>query len=689
MGCLLMNKWKFYLSGILYGEINQDGDNIMHIFHDPFSGECLECVPLENGDAYKPYCQRDVFSILRNMYEYESAVKKGVEFTTTFGERYTKKGEYAFIERDKKFAKEFLHDESGIYAVLMAGRDYTAVLIREGREKDTILSDWSEYNKKELFRIKKETFFVETRDGEKLATDIYLPITNEKVPTILVRTPYGKGNGCELMYRFVQRGYALAVQDVRGREDSTGEWLPCYYEMEDGDDAINAVVERSHSDGQVAMMGGSYLGYVQWAAAASGNEHLKAMLSNVTAGGPFVDLPRRGGSLLSGTMAWAFAMSEQRMRADLMVRDDWDEVLAMKPISSIPKKALGYEVSFLSKWFANKDGGEFWNRCDWQLNSKGLVVPTFLTSGWFDDDSMGSTQALELMAKYPKGNSKVLLGPWMHSGNANYDIHNMFMGDDALRYDIDLMQLMWLNHFLLGEENGIEKTPEVEYYTLGENKWKSAPSWFDIGENLTMYLFGDATDKVSGGSLLMSVADDEKSTFLYDPENPSTHIIDVSENENSVPADYSEEEKRADMLVYSTEPLDEDFIITGDVIVNLYLSSDCPDTDLVVRICDVDESGRSIKLADGNLTVKYRNSYDRAEFMHAGEVYRVSIRTTKFSNTFKKGHKIRLTVTSSAKNFIFPNSNTENGYDSDTVRVATNSIHSGRLYPSSIIMRRE
>ena len=132
--------------------------------------------------------------------------------------------------------------------------------------------------------------------------------------------------------------------------------------------------------------------------------------------------------------------------------------------------------------------------------------------------------------------------------------------------------------------------------------------------------------------------------------------------------------------------LDHDLTVTGDITAVLYLSSDCPDTDLFVRIPDVDENGISIKLADGVMDVKYRNSFEKPEFMEPGQVYEVRIRTTKLSNTFKAGHRMRFTVTSSAKNFMFPNSNTENGFDSEVNRVAHNTIYRGGALASHILV---
>ena len=158
----------------------------------------------------------------------------------------------------------------------------------------------------------------------------------------------------------------------------------------------------------------------------------------------------------------------------------------------------------------------------------------------------------------------------------------------------------------------------------------------------------------------------------------------MSENELEVPEDYTEEEKRSDVLSYSTGVLSHPLTVSGDFLVRLFVSCDCPDTDFVVRITDVDENGRSVKLADGLLCARYRNGFEKPEFMEPGQVYEIKIRTTKLSYTFLPGHRMRLTVTSSAKNFIFPNSNTKNGFDSLEMETARVQIHRGGMYPSCV-----
>lgn len=694
--------WNFYFSGILYAKIREETEALTVRILDIETGNLGEERPFgETENVFlQKLCSRSIAGFFEKKAACEEKIAQEPEVFTLDGERFTNRRRESYIQRDKKFPMDLFYENGKIWAVLMSGRDYTGILVKEGMEENTVLKIWDEvYPDRQCFGVRfLGTEFVKTRDGEMLASDVYLPSEGQRFPTVLIRTPYGKSRGLEGYYRFVQRGYAVVIQDVRGREDSTGEWMPQYYEIEDGDDALNWIAAQSWSDGSVGMTGGSYLGYVQWAAAASGNPHLKAMLSSVCAGSAFVDLPRRGGCFDSGMLAWCFSVSEQRMRPDLMEQENWDEILDIRPIKDIPKKALGRELPFLTEWLRHKDMDEFWKKGNWHLNYKGGPVPALIMSGWFDDNGMGTSEALELVKDWPEGTWKAVLGPWKHSGNADYDLHGIHMGPDALRYDMDILCMKWLEHFLKGIENGIERTPALEYYTLGDNTWKNGQCWPPANtEEAILYLNGAEDDSAAGngaacgqGSLSFRAPETGgRDSYFYDPGNPSVHIIDMSENELEVPEDYTVIERREDMLSYTTEPFKEPFTITGELAVKLYVSCDCPDTDFMVRITDVDETGRSIKLADGVLCAKYRNGFEQAEYLKPDQIYPVTIRTTKISNTFLPGHSLRLTVTSSGKNFIFPNSNTENGFDSTRMEKAHVTVHRGAQTPSAAVMMRE
>lgn len=712
-----MHTYCLYVSGILYGKLKKEAEQVLMRKLDVFTAELSEWQELtqEENTFYKELTKIDLLHFFANQKEYKDCLTAPGEVVLvrdrqgrfkisdekTAGsfagaERYTSADGAHFLQRDIKFPNNKLVKNGEIIAVYCSAREITNVLVCEGMEEDTVLKLWKEaWPKEKIYAVeKRETCQAVMRDGVRLATDVYLPgDRKEKVPAVLVRTPYGKEDGCESYFRYVQRGYAVVIQDVRGRNESEGEWMPNFHEVEDGDDTLNWIAEQPWSDGKVGMVGGSYLGYVQWAAAASGNPHLKAMISVVCAGSAFRDTPRQGGSMSSGTLAWAFSVSQKKFEAQRMVRDDWDEVLNIRPLTDIPKKALGYEVPFLTKWLETSDYNEFWKQSSWLERSKGTVVPALIQSGWFDDNGMGTSEALELTRDYPKGSKKVILGPWQHSGNSRYDMHHVSFGPEAIRFDLDYLYFKWFEYHLKGVENDIVDTPVVEYYTVGQECWKTAENW-PVPQTFVKELYldskGSANTSAGDGVLVWEKPQTEGcDTYAYDPKDPATHIIDMSENEISVPEDYTEEEKRSDILCYTTEPLSEDFVITGDMQVQLYISSDVPDTDFMVRVTDVDEKGRSIKLADGFLSARYYDGFEQSKFLEPRQVVCLYITTTKISNCFKKGHRIRFTVTSGAKNFVFPNSNTREGYNSTVTVTANNCVHHGGAYASKIIVRAE
>lgn len=689
-----MRNFDLYVSGILYGRLRL-GDGTPQIQKlDVHTGALLNWQDLtdQDRDFYRSFVKMDFAALARDLPLYEQTLQ-GPGDRTVCGERYTSEDGHNYRQRDVKFPNNKLVEDGRLIAVICPAREMVCVLVEEGQEDRTILRRWRQtWPDEPLWPVVHAgTFAVPMRDGVHLSTDVYLPGgCPDTVPAVLVRTPYGKADGREVYYRYVQRGYAVVVQDVRGRNESEGEWLPNYYEVEDGDDTLNWIAAQDWSSGKVGMVGGSYLGYVQWAAAASGNPHLKALISVVCAGSPFVDLPRRGGSFTSGMLAWAFAVSQKKFHPELMERDDWEEVLNIRPLTDLPRKALGYDVPFLTKWLEPGDYNDFWRRSNWRERSQGAVIPALIQSGWFDDNGMGTTEALEIAHDFPPGSRKVILGPWQHSGNSRYDLHALSFGPEALRFDLDLLYFQWFEHHLKGVDNGIDRTAPVEYYTVGQEQWKTAENWpLPQARPASLYLDSDghANTSAGDGRLTLERPDTEsRDQYIYDPEHPSLHIIDMSENEIEVPEDYTREEQRPDLLCYTTDVLTRDLVITGDMEAELYISSDAPDTDFILRVTDVDENGRSVKLADGVLSARYRNGFDHAEFLEQDQVVRLKIRTTKLSHCFRAGHRLRVTVTSSAKNFLFPHSNTRENYNSSRTVAARNALWHGGRYASRLVV---
>ncbi|RDY27889.1 CocE/NonD family hydrolase [Romboutsia weinsteinii] len=691
-----MEKFKLYQSGIHYSNIYFKEDGVYHEKLDIYSNEFEEIAILSEDDNkyYNENYRINIYELKKKLKSYSDTFKKSYKinekFDTEYKEVYSKLDDFTYVQRNKKFPLDIVVVDNNVVGFICVSRENCTVLIEEGYESYTPLKMWEENIPNEkLYGIRFDgTYMVKMRDGISLSTDVFLPINvEENIPTILIRTPYGKELIHSTYYKYIQRGYAVVIQDVRGRNLSEGVWDPCVHEREDGEDTLNWIASQSWSNKRVGMIGGSYLGYVQWAAASSGNPYLKALVSIVTSGSPFIDLPRRGGSLLSGVMAWAFAVSEKKFNPSLMMRDDWDEILNIRPLKNISKIALGYDIPFFNKWIDHKDHDSYWETQNWHSRKEKIKVPALIVSGWYDDDHMGTTQALDIIKDYDKNNRKAVLGPWLHGANTTRDINEVEFGNNAIRYDLDYYYLSWFDNKLKLIDNKIDKGEPVEYYTVGDNKWKTSTNW-PINNTITKTLYlnsnKDAKTSLGDGRLVEECLNDGYDAFNYNPDNPAPHIIDMSENEIASPGNYVDVEKRDDILCYTTEAFKEEMTITGCVVVNFFASSSAKDTDWVVRLTDVDKEGNSTKLVDGVLCAKYRNNFTEPEFMEEGKVYKFTIKTTNISNTFKVGNKMRLSITSSAKNFIFPHSNTLNGYDSNEYITAENTIYHGKEFPSNI-----
>ncbi|HBF4993321.1 TPA: CocE/NonD family hydrolase [Clostridioides difficile] len=693
-----MIKFKLYISGLYSGNVIFDGDLLIEKLN-PFTNkiESLKPISKEENTYYLNLTKINLKSLFNNFDVYTKSLVNTDKDTVinNLGETHSKLNEYIWVQRNKKFPLDIIIVDNKIVGFICLSRETCTILIMDGYEEYTVLKEWEKTHKnEEIYSIRfGGNYMIDMKDGIKLSTDVYLPDfvdSTKKAPTILMRTPYGKENDKEIYYKYVQRGYAVVIQDVRGRNESEGKWEPMIHEREDGDSTINWIVSQEWSSGIVGMLGASYLGYVQWAAASSGNKHLKALVSIVTSGSPFIDIPRKGGAFVSGMLAWAFMVSRNKVDRSKMVRDDWDDVLNIRPIENIPVEALGYRIEFLEEWLKRVEKDEYWDLMDWHLQKDKINVPALVVSGWYDDNSMGTTEALDVIKDYEKGKRKAILGPWMHNSNTLRDINGISLGNSSLRYDLDYNYLLWFDKYLKGIENNIDTTAPVEYYSVGSNKWKTEENWPIINKiDKSMYLIsdGNANTSLGNGRLVFDNDLEEKyDSYIYNPKDPSVQLIDMSENEVGVPNNYKDLEKRSDMLCYTSDAFSEEFTVTGDIKLEFFASSSAKDTDWVIKIMDVDLDGNSIKLADGILSARFRNSFYKSEFMEEGEIYKFTIITSKISNTFKVGHKIRLDITSSAKNFIFQNSNTTEGYNSIEYIEAKNTIYHGGKYPSKLIL---
>ena len=480
------------------------------------------------------------------------------------------------------------------------------------------------------------------------------------------------------------RGYAGVVQDTRGRHASEGAWEPFMHEIDDGEDTLKAIAKSTWCSGYIGMFGASYKGYAQWAAAASGEPHLKALVSLAAAGTSFVDGSFPGGAVSCGDVPWLALTGERYTDFSAVKRDDWEDILAHRPVSSILKDRLGLEMPFWSEHFTHPCDDAYWAPNNWYkaaIKRGGVSINALIQSGWFDDNAKGSLEAIRLTDAAGKGERKLLLGAWCHAGNSNHELGGFDMGSRALRYDLDLQYFKWFEKHLKGRCD-VDTGPEAEYFTLGENRWKTGGSWPPACTKRTTYLLGE-------GTLLKDVPPEGSLSYDYDPLHPARQLIDPSENELQIPADYSEEEKRSDYLTFTSAAFAAPAIFTGTARFLVYWSSDVPSTDLVVRLSKVDAEGRSVKMAMSELNLCLRDGPDTHSFMEPGVVYKAELETANFSFLVRAGERLRVSVTSSAENYLFPNPNTEEGLLGTAVRTARNTLHFGGKHPSCVILSEE
>lgn len=648
-----------------------------------------------SGEVEADYTERLHFDLVKAIHELidnpevVAGIRTGVTFHTSTGAIYQPTtDEHLWIQREKKPAINLVVAAGKVVGLQVAVRNMGTVIIRPGFEKDTVLAEWQEQGMlvTDPFEIQPHyTKMVSMRDGVKLATEIFMPADGQaKHSVILGRTTYGRQLFYKDYERFVQRGFVVVLQDVRGRNDSEGDWLPMYYEREDGQDTVEWIAKQDWSNQKVGMIGGSYGGYVQWAAASSGTPYLKALVSIVTAGGPFNDTIYKNGAPMAGSLAWFFSTSERKFHPEKMLRNDWDELMKIRPLSMIPQVGLGHEIPGFSEFMKHKHYDEFLAQMDWKVRANNIHVPALIQSGWFDDNGVGTTEAIRATNHYTRGSRKLILGPWVHSGNAQYDLGPVHLGENALRFDIDLQHVRWFEHFLNGVNNGVDKEAPVEYYTLNTDKWKNADQFPPTEQQTSWYL-----DCENGKLLPEKPTQESIGKFDYDPTNPIPHLIDVSQNELEFPNDYAEVEQRDDVLTFTSNELAEPMTITGWFKAIFYASSSAVNTDWAVRVTDVYPDGRSINIDDGVMNAIFYDGPDKPQLLKPGKVYKFEVETQKTSIQLAAGHQLRVDIASAANNLIFPNTNTEAGADGNHPVTAHQTIYSGGKYSSRVVFSEE
>lgn len=557
--------------------------------------------------------------------------------------------------------------------------------------------------------LTEKNVMVEMRDGVRLATNIYRQEGAVPSPVLVSRTPYNKDFLMLDLDYFVNAGYVVVCQDVRGRFASEGEFNPHAQETADGVDMFAWVAKQPWCNGIIGTFGGSYMGGTQWLPARENPPALKAMIPEVTFSDMYAGCAYQGGAKVLHDLRWAVTIISDvinRKRAageDVPPNEDLPDVntvLNKLPIGGHPmiKKYAG----FYTEWLNHYTADSYWDIMSPNTGYKNITAPALNISGWYDIFIWSTLQNYRGMienggSELARNNQKLIIGPWTHMNMTGHFQDRDFgekSGSNAIY--LNSIKLRWYDRWLKGVENGIENEDPVLIFVMGIDQWRTEKDWpLPDTKYIEYYLHssGKANTLNGDGVLLTDQPKTQASdVFIYDPMNPVPTVGGqvLLPGANSMgPCDQQEVEKREDVLVYSTPVLENAVEVTGNIQLKLYASTSGFDTDFTAKLVDVYPDGRAIILTNGILRGRFYKSFTDPETLEPGKVYEFNVDLLATSNVFLPGHRIRLEVSSSNFPQFNRNSNTGGFIPSETAdqyKPATNTVFHNAKYPSTLIL---
>jgi len=541
---------------------------------------------------------------------------------------------------------------------------------------------------------------VPMRDGVQLRADILRPAGSGRFPTLVYRTPYSKDAALKeytTFSRALERGYAVVVQDVRGRYASDGNFRPYEREGRDGYDTIEWAARQPWSNGRVGTFGLSYPGAVQWLAAVENPPHLEAMVPAMTFSTPQNFFFAWGIPDLSwiGWIWWNIA-PDTRARQGLDGPATRQEVAASwaageeRMLRTLPLNALAdlRDVApYYYDWLRHPPEDPFWNFAELRGKYSRTRAAVLNLSGWHDDN-YGPEGAITnfLGLVQARGgqplDTSLLMGPWVHGvgSTARTKAGDLDFGPDAA-IDYDEVVLDWMDRYLRGDKNAPAAEP-VRYFVMGANRWKTASSWPPAGHEEVYYLSPGTNSRGALASARPTV-EASSTSFRSNPDDPV-----VNPYGSAGAHDYQSLAERNDVLTFDSPPLPSDLEVAGPVRARMFISCDCRDTDLWVRLLNVAPDGRAYNVMSPGLDAvraSYRDLSRGRQLLDPGTIYEIRLDHLVTANVFQKGHRIRVQVSST----FFPNfsRNLHTG-ELETVSArmkrATISVHHDREHPSQI-----
>ena len=547
----------------------------------------------------------------------------------------------------------------------------------------------------------RSNVMIASRDGVNLATDLYFParggsLAEGQFPVILERTPYNKAATRQVAKGkyFARRGYVCAIQDVRGRLRSEGDWHPFAEEAPDGYDTVEWLGTQPWSTGKVGTMGDSYAGSNQSALATLDPPHLSTMIVGVGASSYYRSSMRQNGALEQRFLIYAFRMALDSKEADRdpalkaalkrVFPGSIAEVVNLFPLkegSTILRRLPSYE-----RWAidlqTHGDYDDYWRQRGYAISEyykEHSDVPTLYLGGWYDSYARNTCESFAALSKLKRSPQRLMMGPWTHAAYEATFAGDIDFGTEA-HIDYNDLKLAWFDQYLKSMDTGVADWQPVRIFTMGTEDgrpnydgrvshggyWRNESDWPLPGTSFTpYYLRGDGSlspDRPRDGEF-------PPSAFTFDPGDPVPTIgggISAADP-IMVPGAFDQRGRpdfigcrdtqplnsRRDVLTFQTSPLTQEAEVTGPIEMHLWASSSAVDTDFTAKLIDVYPpsadypEGLAMNITDSIIRARYRNGGEKAEFMTPGQPYEFVFQLYPTSNVFKPGHRIRLDVSSS------------------------------------------
>ena len=558
------------------------------------------------------------------------------------------------------------------------------------------------------------------RDGSITYVDVFRPDVSGKFPALLSRiannksSQYGRFDDLDPI-RAASSGFAVVIQDVRGRYSSNGDFYAFVNEIDDGYDSIEWVANQSWCNGRVGMYGRSYAGASQWMAAKSKPKSLGCIAPGFTVSN-YQDgwIWRRGAFELESNLSWTLGElttgNWENLSRRLFIGQEYLDRLVIfnKEMRNNYKNILLEDIPeirtlapYYFDWLSHSEYDSYWERISIEESHSSIDIPSFNYGGWFDSRIGGTIRNYTRMSELggsevARRGQRLLIGPWINSG-ASYinSAASRSYGVKRSIGDVDLhgQLLRYYDHWLKDQDNGVAEEKPVKLFVMGEDEWRFEEAWplLQATEiNYYIHSSGRANTLNGDGELTLELPHEAPpDVYVYNPIDPVPSVAgDIccdSAFLTSGTMDQRSIEVRHDVLVYTSSALERDTEITGPVSMILYASTSAVDTDFTVKLVDVSDCGCAMKIADGILRTRYQVMQEPGKLTNTGDVCEYNIDLSATSNIFKRGHKIRIEVSSS--NFPKYDTNTNTGSDivsSPNVVSAMQSIYHSTEYPSHI-----